>query len=1052
MSSQYNLFWVTVMTAFLLTTYLAPASASDHIASHGPMGPGEGEWSDNVTAVQGSDLKSPSIALVNGTLHAVFLGNGVQHVRSLDGGATWSEPITLGPDGQDTPYTPTVAGEGDTVVVFWPAIKASGTRSIFWARSTDGGETFEDSAYLAGSNNREADQPRALAKGGTIYLLWADNRDDPLLEHEIYFKKSEDGGETWRNDKRVTSALRDSFNPDFDVVGNTIHVVWEDERDGPHWTYYKKSTDGGVSFGVATKICGAQEASMPNLAAEGSKVHVIWWRPSYEFHYLSSTDNGDSWGAETIIVSTTDETRHEGVVEASGDHLEFVYNQNGKLFYMNSTDGGGSWSIPVQLADGLNSGGFEGYWGPLVTSDIGSFLVVNDLENKILFRYKGLYTDLSISAGDVTFDSSYRVGDTTMVNITATVHNTGVVDAWGAELLFYEGTEAPGNLVGTAEIGPISVGGQSSATIAWEPPVTGPDMIVRVNGGGPMELVLSNNVVQVQSDISNFFPVPAFDADPLSALTLEDVTFDGSSSSDPDGTLASFLFDFGDGNDTGWVSTSIVTHAYSDDGNFTASMRVKDDKGGSSDERSVNITIENRAPVAIIGTDDPSMEVLTWEAYNVTAINSKDMDGDIISYNWDLGDGNTSTEMAVSHQYEDDGIYTINLTVTDDDDAYSGTELQVMVGNRGPSATIFVNTTTTMKGWGVEFDGQGSYDPDGEIASYSWDFGDGRTGEGVLVDHTFKQGGTYTVDLTIVDDDGAVDNTTVEITVRDQVPVAKVSADLTEVLTLEFVKFDSTGSLDPDGKIETYNWDFGDGSGSTVIAPKHSYQKAGEYLVELTVIDDAGLNATASITIKVINREPTAVIKADTVMVEVDGAVELNALYSTDEDGSIVQCDWDFGDGQSGTGFNVTHSYSKAGTYILELIVVDDDGGSSGPVTIVITVKEPYVPPPPPPNGDGQEDLTWVYMLSGGVTVAIIVIVVLILLFMRRQRPSLPADLDLQAEQQGPQEQAPQPYEQGPTGYEGQGPDQEHYQEGSQEGQYEGGYEEEQQRYNGPSE
>ena len=142
---------------------------------------------------------------------------------------------------------------------------------------------------------------------------------------------------------------------------------------------------------------------------------------------------------------------------------------------------------------------------------------------------------------------------------------------------------------------------------------------------------------------------------------------------------------------------------------------------------------------------------------------------------------------------------------------------------------------TGVEGAPIAFDGTGSYDPDGNIASYAWDFGDGNTGTVVSQDHTYAQEGTYTV--TLVVNDGVLDSVpdATTATVTDTEPTADFNAVPTsgpEPLTVEFTDLSSSY----DG-IVSWSWDFGDGETSNERNPTHTYISSGTYTVALTVTE-----------------------------------------------------------------------------------------------------------------------------------------------------------------------------------------------------------------------
>ena len=127
----------------------------------------------------------------------------------------------------------------------------------------------------------------------------------------------------------------------------------------------------------------------------------------------------------------------------------------------------------------------------------------------------------------------------------------------------------------------------------------------------------------------------------------------------------------------------------------------------------------------------------------------------ITSYQWEFGDGATATEPIAVHTYEEKGTYRVTLAVIDGDGHRALDELIVRALNRIPHAEFHYTPYGAPRDHPVAFDASESYDPDGSIVEYVWDFGDGTTARGVWVEHVFPQRLEYRVALTIVDDDGA---------------------------------------------------------------------------------------------------------------------------------------------------------------------------------------------------------------------------------------------------------------------------------------------------------
>lgn len=148
------------------------------------------------------------------------------------------------------------------------------------------------------------------------------------------------------------------------------------------------------------------------------------------------------------------------------------------------------------------------------------------------------------------------------------------------------------------------------------------------------------------------------------------------------------------------------------------------------------------------------------------------------------------------------------------------------------------------------FDASGSYDPDGSIVSYAWDFGDGTSSSAARTEHTYTDPGTYSVTLTVTDDRHGTASTATTVTVvrPNQPPTAVIDQADSNGLDAHF---SAAGSTDPDGSIVSYAWTFGDGDTATTSAPHHTYISPGNYPVTVTVTDDRGATASATTTVTV---------------------------------------------------------------------------------------------------------------------------------------------------------------------------------------------------------
>ena len=185
----------------------------------------------------------------------------------------------------------------------------------------------------------------------------------------------------------------------------------------------------------------------------------------------------------------------------------------------------------------------------------------------------------------------------------------------------------------------------------------------------------------------------------------------------------------------------------------------------------------------------------TYECSGVTcdfdAAGSFDPDGTIASYLWHFGDGTGDSGPTAHHAYATGNQHGVSLTVTDN----SGATGSVMVGVRANTAPV-ASFTVACSGPTCTFDGSGSSDPDGTIASYSWSFGDGQSGAGATVNHTYATG-TFSATLIVADSGGATGTALQTLTVVNAPPVATFTSTCNGLTCT----FDGSGSSDPDGTI-----------------------------------------------------------------------------------------------------------------------------------------------------------------------------------------------------------------------------------------------------------
>jgi PKD repeat protein len=253
-------------------------------------------------------------------------------------------------------------------------------------------------------------------------------------------------------------------------------------------------------------------------------------------------------------------------------------------------------------------------------------------------------------------------------------------------------------------------------------------------------------------------PVASFSYTPSHPKANQTVSFDASSSFDPDGSIVSYKWDFGDDN-VSIVTSATINHTYISNNAYNVALTVFDNDGFNSS--TVNIIMIGEIP-----SPHFSYEPLNPYRGNTTTFNASqsfDSDGSISLYVWDFADGTnqTTSEPAVTHVFVENGVFTVRLTVFDNDGLHNSTTKQVFVG-KAPIAEFALSPENPLPDEEIIFDASLSYDLDGQIVHVAWDFGDWNVTEvdvaspvDLVVAHTYVgQGGIYSVNLTVFDNDG----------------------------------------------------------------------------------------------------------------------------------------------------------------------------------------------------------------------------------------------------------------------------------------------------------
>ena len=420
---------------------------------------------------------------------------------------------------------------------------------------------------------------------------------------------------------------------------------------------------------------------------------------------------------------------------------------------------------------------------------------------------------------------------------------------------------------------------------------TAEQVAIDVTAEAPPPIILGGFIRPREVIITFQPPTADFVRIPESPVATEPITFDGTLSFDFDGQIVAYEWDF-DADGATDATEAVAEHTFTVPGTYDVSLTVVDDSG-TSDTVTLPIDVLGEAvdvpqPTTVSAFQLPIADFafmpaspIAGDAIQFDGTLSGDFDGDIVSYAWDF-DGDATTDATgpiATYVFPEAGTFNVSLTVTDNSGNTDTVSVSIEIGGESdgkagdapavglPVAGFRQSPAEPIAGELALFNGTSSLDPGGQIVDFAWDFdSDGQADSTApLAEHTFAEAGTFTVSLTVTDNDGNVDTIAAMITVLPppadedsgpssfQPPVADFAYMPASPNAGDAVLFNGTFSTDFDGDIVSFAWDFdGDGAiDSTDGLAEYAFTAPGVYSVSLTVRDDGGNSDTVTISIDV---------------------------------------------------------------------------------------------------------------------------------------------------------------------------------------------------------
>jgi len=323
------------------------------------------QWQTDVRLTNDTSRSSVSgngawyVAANGETVHVVWYdkrdGNWeIYYKRSTNSGSNWGNDTKITNNDSSSAF-PSVCVNGLAVHIVWQD-ERNGNDEIYYKRSQDAGVSWGADTRLT-NNSNISESPSVTVSGLNVLVVWEDRRDG---NKEIYFKRSSDGGSSWGSDTRLTNNTEDSEKPSISVSGENVHVLWSDRRDGNDEIYYKRSTNSGVSWQADIRLTNyILFSGYVSVWATGSFVHCTWQESrdgNYEIYYKRSTDAGGNWGPDKQLTIQEDDQQLPSIT-SSGSNVHIVYfdnrNSNPEIYYTRSTDNGSNWSPETRLTNNV---------------------------------------------------------------------------------------------------------------------------------------------------------------------------------------------------------------------------------------------------------------------------------------------------------------------------------------------------------------------------------------------------------------------------------------------------------------------------------------------------------------------------------------------------------------------------------------------------------------------------------------------------------------------------------------------------------------------------
>jgi len=804
---------------------------------------------------------------------------------------------------------PEILSVNGTIFIVYPYLN-----NIYLTRSFNLGESFEPPRKL--NMIDKCEYPNIAGdENGNIYVVWdgATNND-----YNISFAVSRDNGNTFM----VNSSLikdethSNQYNPVVRQYDNKVFILWADSRDqydlGALYSIY--SNDFGRTFSEEMNL------SYRQILDFGYPMYIAANFDGKGYFYLFSAESGRTCPTISkfdyinktflpgIEIQLTNCPKY-GIRWAIGENFYFLWNgqisQNGtQTMYMMNTDGYNFSKLTpnVRVIDPSFSG-----------TDRSDVKISKNGTLNIAFRgYPGNATG---NAWNVFF-TKYTPNRPPMAIISNPMDHAKFLSTQSITLSA-NGSFDPDNDV---------------LSYYWESNISGyfSDSKYYITtfhpGNQKITLWINDNHghnVSTSIDLESYELILTLIVSKNQIYTFEEVNISCISNI----PSISYFFDYGDNSNSSWISSNFIHHEYFDEKVYEVKVKIKYLNGFITNwSEPIQITVLNRLPIPII---EFCKVLQVKNEYQFNGTKSYDKDGNITRYIWNFGDNTESFNSSPDHIFYP-GTYKVSLSVLDDDNVKNDTSISIKINATPPVSNFTVTPKNGTIKTVFKFSST-SYDPDGNIVEYSWDFGDESKSNSENPTHLYSKKGIFEVVLSVKDKYNLISKSYRYITIFNLLPIINISVNKTVEYTLNPISFSANNSYDDDGVIQNNFWNFSDSNYSNRSDVIHFYSDDGLYKVCLRITDNDGGENNTCINVTILNRKPIAIISfvsnKDKQYTGILLSIFSNKSY--DRDGKIISYSWYIDNVTVSSNPGLIYTFKKSGTHRIQLQVTDDDGEAS---------------------------------------------------------------------------------------------------------------------------